>query len=44
MFEEPYCFLFEEIRREVKLEGDMLKRTTDYDENEIRLSILEGMP
>ena len=42
-FEEPYYFLSDEQRREVKLEGDMLKRTTDYNENEIRLSILEGI-
>jgi hypothetical protein len=43
-FEEPYYFLSDERRREVKLEGDMLKRTTDYNENEIRISILEGTP
>ena len=43
VFEEPYYFLSEERRREVKLEGDMLKRTTDYSENEIRISILEGI-
>ena len=42
-FEEPYYFLSEMRRREVKLEGDMLKRTTDYSENEIRISILEGL-
>ncbi len=43
-FEEPYYFLEGERRREVKLEGDMLKRTTDYSDNEIRISILEGSP
>jgi hypothetical protein len=43
-FEEPYYFLEGERRREVKLEGDMLKRTTDYSDNEIRISILEGIP
>jgi hypothetical protein len=41
-FEEPYYFLTEEQRRDIKLEGDMLKRTTDYSDNEIRVSILEG--
>ncbi|MCW4002763.1 MAG: hypothetical protein NWE95_02490 [Candidatus Bathyarchaeota archaeon] len=40
-FEEPYYFLSETRRREVKLEGDMLKRSTDYSDNEIRVSILE---
>jgi len=44
VFEEPYYFLSDERRREVKLEGDMLKRTTDNNENEIRISILEGTP
>ena len=43
-FEEPYYFLSETRQREVKLEGDMIKRTTDYSENEIRISILEGTP
>jgi hypothetical protein len=43
-FEEHYYFLSEARRREVKLEGDMIKRTTDYSENEIRISILEGIP
>jgi hypothetical protein len=42
--EEPYYFLSEQKRRDIKLEGDMIKRTTDYGENEIRLSILEGIP
>ena len=43
-FEEPYYFLSEQKRRDIKLEGDMIKRTTDYSENEIRISILEGIP
>jgi hypothetical protein len=43
-FEQPYYFLSEERRREVKLEADMLKRTTAYDENEICISILEEIP
>jgi hypothetical protein len=41
-FEEPYYFLSETRRREVKLEGDMLKRSTEYSDNEIRVSILEA--
>ena len=40
-FEEPYYFLTEQHRREVKLEGDMLRRTTNYSDFEIRISILE---
>jgi len=40
-FEEPYYFLSEKRRREVKLEGDRLKRSTTYSDNEIRVSILE---
>jgi hypothetical protein len=41
-FEEPYQFLSEEQKRNVKLEGDMLRRTTDYSDNEICISILEA--
>ena len=41
-FEEPYYFLSEQKRRDIKLEGDMIKRTTNYSENEIHISILEG--
>jgi hypothetical protein len=40
-FEEPYDFLTEQHRREIKLEGDMLRRTTNYSDIEIRVSILE---
>lgn len=40
-FEEPYYFMSETRRREVKLEGDMLKRMGSYNDNEIRVSILE---
>ena len=40
-FEEPYYFMSEQKRREIKLEGDLIKRTTDYSENEIHISILE---
>ena len=41
-FEEPYYFLSEPKLRGIKLEGDMIKRTTNYSENEIHISILEG--
>ena len=40
-FEEPYNFLTEQRRLEIKLEGDILKRTTSYSDNEIHASILE---
>jgi hypothetical protein len=43
-FEQPYYFLSDERKRDIKLEGDMLKRTGSYNENEIRLSILDGIP
>jgi len=39
--EEPYYFLTEQRRREIKLEGDMLRRTTTYSDFEIQVSILE---
>ena len=40
-FEEPYYFLTEQRRLEIKLEGDILKRTTSYSDIEIHVSILE---
>ena len=40
-FEELYYFLTEKRCREIKLEGDTLKRTTSYSDNEIHVSILE---
>jgi len=42
-FEEPYDFLDSQRRKEIKLEGDMLKRTTNYSDNEIHVSILEDL-
>jgi hypothetical protein len=42
-FEEPYYFLDTRRRQDIKLEGDMLKRTTNYSDNEIRVSILEDL-
>jgi len=38
--EEPYYFLSPQKRRDVKITGDMLKRSTQFDENEIYISIL----
>jgi hypothetical protein len=43
-YEQPYYFLSDEWKRDIKLEGDMLKRTGSYNENEICISILEGIP
>jgi hypothetical protein len=40
-FEEPYNFLTEQRCLEIKLEGDTLRRTTSYSDNEIQVSILE---
>jgi hypothetical protein len=42
-FEEPYDFLTEQRRLEIKLEGDMLRRTTSYSDIEIHVSILEEL-
>ena len=42
-FEEPYDFLTEQRRLEIKLEGDMLRRTTYYSDFEIHVSILEEL-
>jgi hypothetical protein len=43
VFEEPYSFLPEQQRLEVKLEGDMLKRTTNHNDFETHISILETL-
>lgn len=40
--EQPYYFLSDKRKRDIKLEGDMLKRTGSYNENEIHISILEA--
>jgi hypothetical protein len=42
-FEEPYDFLTEQRRLEIKLEGDILRRTTNYSDFEIHISILEEL-
>ena len=41
VFEEPYYWLSTKRRREIKHTGEMLKRTTMFDDNEIRISLLE---
>ena len=42
-FEEHYGFLTEQRRLEIKVEGDMLRRTTSYNDIEIHVSILEEL-
>ena len=39
--EEPYYWLSPKRRREIKYEGEMLKRSTMFDDAEIRVSLLE---
>ena len=41
--EEPYYWLSTKRRREIKYEGEMLKRSTMFDDNEIRVSLLEEL-
>lgn len=41
--EEPYYFLSPQQKRKVKLEGEMLMRTTQMDITEINVSLLEGL-
>jgi len=41
--EEPYYFLSPKRKREIKYEGEMLKRSTMFDDNEIRVSLLEEL-
>jgi hypothetical protein len=40
-FEEPYYWLSPKRRREIKHTGEMLKRSTMFDDNEIQISLLE---
>ena len=40
--EEPYYFLSPDKKRKVKYAGDMAKRSTQIDDSEIQVSILEG--
>ena len=42
-YEEPYYWLSPNRKREIKYEGEMLKRSTMFDDNEIRVSILEEL-
>jgi hypothetical protein len=41
VFEEPYYFLNNQRRCKVKLAGDILRRTTEYNDFESHISILE---
>jgi len=42
--EEPYYFLSPRHKRKVKYEGEMLKRSTQIDDTEIKVSLLEILP
>lgn len=42
--EEPYYFLSPQHKRAVKVEGEMLKRSTQIDDSEINISIMEILP
>jgi hypothetical protein len=42
-FETPYDFLDAQRRQKIKFAGDMVKRTTNYNDFEIHVSILEGL-
>ena len=42
--EEPYYFLTSQRKRKVKIEGEMLKRSTQIDDSEIKISIMEILP
>jgi len=42
-FEEPYYFLSPKQKREVKVEAEMLKRNTQLNDFEIKVSLLEGL-
>jgi Xaa-Pro aminopeptidase len=41
--EEPYYFISPKRRREIIHTGEMLKRSTNFDDNEIRISLLEEL-
>lgn len=41
--EEPYYFLSPQQRSKIKYVGDMLKRSTQIDDSEIKFSVLEGL-
>jgi hypothetical protein len=43
VFEEPYYFLTLKCRREIQYKGEMLKRSTMFDDNEIKVSLLEEL-
>ncbi len=41
--EEPYYFLLPKRKRDIRHTGEMLKRSTYFDANEIRVSLLEDL-
>jgi hypothetical protein len=43
VFEEPYYFLSDEKHRQVKVEGDILRRTTEYSDFDVHVTILEDL-
>ena len=43
VYEDPYYWLSPKRRREIKYEGEMLKRSTMFDDNEILVSLLEEL-
>jgi len=43
IYEEPYYWLSPKQRREIKYEGEMLKRSTYFDDSEIQVSLLEEL-
>jgi hypothetical protein len=44
VYEEPYYFLTPKRRRDIRHTGEMLKRSTYFDDNEIQVSLLEDLP
>jgi len=43
MHEEPYYFLSPKRKRDIRYTGEMLKRSTYFDNNEIQVSLLEEL-
>ena len=43
VYEEPYYFLTPKRRREIEYTGEMLKRSTMFNDNEIKISLLEEL-
>ena len=43
IYEEPYYWLSPKRRREIRYMGEMLKRSTLFDDSEIQISLLEEL-